>query len=167
MSPHGKTLLLLRHAKSSWADEAVSDHDRPLNVRGKKAAPRMGKLLRKLELVPDEIVTSTANRALATAHLAAEAAAFRGTIIPDPSLYLASPDRYIIVASHARDEVAKLLLVGHNPGIERLVEQLTARPLAMPTAALAVIDLPLTSWAELTIDTPCTLRHVYRPRELT
>ncbi len=167
MSPHRKTLLLLRHAKSSWEREAVSDHDRPLNPRGKKAAPRMGKLLRELGLVPDAIVTSTANRAHATALLAADAAAFRGPILPDPSLYLASPDRYIIVASRARDEVEKLLLVGHNPGIELLVEQLTTRPEAMPTAALAVIDLPLTSWAELTLDTPCTLRHVYRPRELT
>lgn len=167
MSPHRKSLLLLRHAKSSWDDEAVSDHDRPLNPRGKKAAPRMGKLLRELGLVPDAIVTSTANRAHSTALLAADAAGFHGPLIPDPSLYLASPERYILVASRARDEVEKLLLVGHNPGIELLVEQLTARPQAMPTAALAIIDLPLTSWAELTLDTPCTLRRVYRPRELT
>ncbi len=166
MSPRHKTLLLLRHAKSSWDDDTVTDHDRPLNSRGKKAAPRMGKLLLELGLVPDAIVTSTAHRACSTARIAAKAAAFRGTIIPDSSLYLASPDRYVVVASHVPDDVERLLLVGHNPGIEVLVEQLTGHPQAMPTAALAVIDLPVHSWAEFTTETPCTLRHVYRPREL-
>ncbi|MBK6712098.1 MAG: histidine phosphatase family protein [Chloroflexi bacterium] len=66
-----KTLLVLRHAKSSWSNDFLSDHQRPLNDRGKQDAPRMGRLLRDEELTPDLIITSSAERALSTAELVA------------------------------------------------------------------------------------------------
>jgi phosphohistidine phosphatase len=161
-----KTLLLLRHAKSSWDDDSLSDHDRPLNKRGRVAAPRIGKLLRELDLVPDLIISSTANRASTTARLAAHAAGCNAELILDQSLYLAPPERYIRVASHVHEPVERLMLVGHNPGIEMLVDILTSRSEPMPTAALAVIAVPILHWSEFPIDVRCELSRVYRPKEL-
>ena len=73
-----KTLLLMRHAKSSWSEPGLADHDRPLNKRGKQAAPEMGKLLRKEGLVPDLILCSTARRSRQTAEAVAASLRLRG-----------------------------------------------------------------------------------------
>lgn len=161
-----KTLLLLRHAKSSWDDDSLSDHDRPLNKRGKIAAPRMGQLLRELDLVPDLIISSTANRASTTARLAAHAAGCDAQLRLDRSLYLAPPERYLRVASRVHEPVERLMLVGHNPGIEMLVDDLTGCGESMPTAALAVIAIPVELWSELSAGIRCELVRVHRPREL-
>ena len=75
-----KTLLLLRHAKSSWDNSELADHDRPLNGRGRRDAPRMGQLLAQHDLTPDLIVTSAARRAATTAELVALAAEYGGDI---------------------------------------------------------------------------------------
>ncbi len=161
-----KTLLLLRHAKSSWDDDSLSDHDRPLNKRGRIAAPRMGQLLRELDLVPDLIISSTANRAATTAKLAAHGAECHAELRLDHSLYLAPPERYIRVASRVHEPVERLMFVGHNPGIEMLVDILTSSSEPMPTAALAVIAVPIQQWSEFSTDLRCELSRVYRPKEL-
>lgn len=161
-----KTLLLLRHAKSSWDDDSLSDHDRPLNQRGKIAAPRMGQLLCELDLVPDLIISSTANRASTTARLAAHAAGCDAQLVLDRSLYLAPPERYIRVAARTHEPVERLMLVGHNPGIEMVVDDLTGCGESMPTAALAVIAVPIRRWSELSTRVHCELTRIYRPKEL-
>ena len=89
-----KTLLILRHAKSDWETPDVADHDRPLNGRGKRDAPRMGRLLRDENLVPDLIISSTAKRARKTAKLVAEASGYEGEIRLAETLYLAGPEAY-------------------------------------------------------------------------
>jgi phosphohistidine phosphatase len=160
-----KKLLLLRHAKSG-RDDDVDDHERPLNARGKKVAPRVGKLLREKRLRPDLIVTSTATRAFKTAHLVAEACGYAGLVQQDRSLYLASPAQHVRVAQVVDDGVGCLLLVGHNPGIELLVEQLTGIPESMPTAALAVVNVPIATWCALDATCRCTLQRVWRPKQL-
>ncbi len=161
-----KTLLLLRHAKSSWDDEDLDDHDRPLNKRGKKAAPRMGELLRDERIVPDLIVTSTAKRASKTAELAAKAAGYGGTILRDHALYLAPPDRYVRVASRVQSNPERLMLVGHNPGIEMCMNMLTGDDRDMPTAALAVIMVPIETWDEMSPGLRCELASFWSPKEL-
>lgn len=161
-----KTLLLLRHAKSSWDDDNLPDHDRPLNERGRRDAPRIGKILRREDLIPDLIISSTAVRAVATAKKVASAASFEGEIRHAEKLYLAEPGEYIALARQVPDEIGTLLLVGHNPGIEGLVQWLTGQDERMPTAALACIRLPIAAWKELRAEKRYELAGVLRPKEL-
>ena len=162
-----KTLLVLRHAKSSWKDQSLDDHKRPLNTRGKKAAPRMGKLLRDEALVPDRIISSTAVRAKTTAERVAKSSEFRGKILLDDRLYLAGPSAIVGVLNEIEDEsVSRVMIVGHNPGQEKLVRELTGRDERFPTAALARIDLPIETWKELDLSVRGTLVHLWRPKEL-
>jgi phosphohistidine phosphatase len=161
-----KTLLLLRHAKSSWKDERLSDHDRPLNRRGKLAAPRMGRLIRDQGIVPERILSSTAARARATAEAVAEACGFEGEIELLRELYLAAPIAYIDAARQVDGDPARVLLVGHNPAVNTLVRELTSSDEVMPTAALARIELPVLRWSELDLEVEAELLGLWRPREL-
>lgn len=162
-----KTLLLLRHAKSSWDNPALADHDRPLNPRGKASAPVMGTLILEHGLTPDLIVTSSAKRARKTAKKVANACDYRGTIRQERALYLAGPEAYL-EAIHAVGEASpeRLMLVGHNPDMEDLVSLLTGRAERMPTAALAVIHLDVSDWRDVRFDETGKLVAVWRPREL-
>jgi len=161
-----KTLLILRHAKSSWDIPALADHDRPLNKRGRRDAPRMGALLRDQGLVPDIILSSTAKRARATAELAGEAAGYSGPISLTSKLYLAAPEDYIAVLRNLPAEIETAMVVGHNPGLEDLLEELTGLAEHLPTAALARVALPIADWPELTTDVEGELKALWVPREL-
>ena len=162
-----KTLLLLRHAKSSWDDPSLPDHDRPLNGRGKASAPMMGALILERGLVPERIVTSSAKRARKTAKLVAKACAYGGDIEREPALYLAGPDAYLRTIHALGDApVDPLMLVGHNPDMEDLIVLLTGQAARMPTAALAVIALDVADWSQVRFDETAKLVNVWRPREL-
>lgn len=161
-----KTLLVLRHAKSSWKDEGISDHDRPLNKRGKQDAPRMGQLIREEGLVPDLILTSSAKRALTTAQMAAEACGYEGEIQVSRDLYATGPEEFIEMLGALPDDVNTVLTVGHNPGLEELVEALTDEAQGMPTAALAQIVLEIEHWSELSGESTGRLLNLWLPRNL-
>ena len=161
-----KTLLILRHAKSSWKYQDLPDHERPLNRRGVTDAPRMGNLLRKAGLTPDRIVSSTAVRAQSTARLAGEACGYEGGVVLSEALYLSGAQDYIDVLGQVPADVESVMIVGHNPTVEELVELLTGRDEAMPTAALAQVELPIDDWAELAPSTPGKLENLWRPRDL-
>ena len=162
-----KTLLVLRHAKSSWNDGALADHDRPLNERGEREAPRMGHLVRQQRLTPDLIISSDAVRARMTAEAVAEAAAYAGAIRLEPLLYHAAPDDIVVVLRAAPEaNAATVMVVGHNPGLEALVGQLTGERHDLPTAALAQIDLPIDRWRDMNGSTRGTLVDLWRPKEL-
>src|SRR5512145_2686346 len=96
-------LLVLRHAKSSWKFPDLSDHDRPLNRRGKRDAPRMGKLLNEKDLVPDLVISSTAARAKCTAAAVAKHSGYKGKKIKFGSLYAAEPAAYLTVLRNLAD----------------------------------------------------------------
>jgi phosphohistidine phosphatase len=163
-----KTLLILRHAKSSWEDASLDDRERPLNKRGRRDAPRIGDLIRQQEVPPDTIVTSDALRARTTAETVAEAAAYSGKIVVDRRLYLAGPADIVDVLRTLREpEAGTVMIVGHNPGLEELVAQLTGEEQRLPTAALAQIALPIDRWSDLTTATRGTLLALWRPKELT
>lgn len=136
------TLLLMRHAKSSWDEPNLADRDRPLNRRGAAAAARMGKLLADEGQVPEVILSSSALRAVQTAARVAHASGFEGRIELRHSLYLAQPATYVSELRELRG-VLRVLLVGHNPGIEELYGELTGQSQTYPTAAIGRIDLPL------------------------
>ena len=162
-----KTLLILRHAKSSWDDTSLDDVERPLNARGRSDAPRMGELLRDERLIPDVIITSNAVRAHATALAVAEAVGYTSDVVVDPLLYHASPEDVLAVLNTVPDaDASNVLIVGHNPGLENLVEKLSGERHDLPTAALAQLGLTITRWDELDASTRATLVNVWRPKEL-
>lgn len=161
-----KTLLLLRHAKSSWKDNELDDHDRPLNKRGKRDAPRMGELLRDEQMVPDFMLTSSAKRARRTAEHVAQACGFRGETRITSELYESNIDRQIAVISAVPKPAATVLLVGHNPGIEELLAAISGECPAITTAALAKIELPIESWRDLNLSVRGRFIRIWQPREL-
>jgi phosphohistidine phosphatase len=162
-----KTLLVLRHAKSSWNDPALDDHERPLNKRGQRDAPRMGELVREYGLIPDVVISSDAVRARRTAEAVAEAARYAGEILLDPHLYMARPADILSLLPTVRENAETVMIVGHNPGLEELIEQLTGERQDLPTAALAQIGLSIEQWRDLKRSTRGTLVGFWRPRELT
>jgi phosphohistidine phosphatase len=161
-----KNLLIMRHAKSSWKDGALPDHERPLNKRGRHDAPRMGRLLRTQGPEPQAILASTAVRARATAAAVAEALAFEGDISLQPGFYGDAPDAYFAALRGLPDSVETALLIAHNPGLEDLLATLTGDEETLPTAAIAHVRLPIAAWPELSSDVECTLVNLWRPHGL-
>jgi phosphohistidine phosphatase len=161
-----KTILILRHAKSSWASDTLPDHERPLNKRGQRDAPRIGRLIRAEDLLPDLILTSTAVRARSTADLVAEASGYEGPIEQSRSLYMADAPAFIHALRSLTDDHIRVLIVAHNPGLEELLVELTGEDETLPTAALAVVAAPVESWAGLRADAQSELLQLWRPREL-
>lgn len=143
----GPELLVLRHAKSNWDSDVLSDFDRPLAPRGVRDAPRMGRWLLERDLRPDRVLCSPAERARETAQLVVEAMGVEGAaVVHDERIYEAAlPDLFAVLADGAPG-ASRVLLVGHNPGLEELVRYL-ARALPprqgkfFPTAALARLRL--------------------------
>jgi phosphohistidine phosphatase len=161
-----KTLLVLRHAKSSWDDSALDDHDRPLNKRGRRDGPRMGKLAREQGLTPDVIISSDAVRARLTAEAVADAAGYAGDIRFEGVLYAATPADILAVLRTVTTPTAEtVMIVGHNPGLEELVAALTGEQSDLPTAALAQIVLPIDRWRDLNASTRGRLLGLWRPKE--
>jgi phosphohistidine phosphatase len=159
-----KTLYLLRHAKSSWGDPDLADFDRPLNDRGKSAAPFMGDLIAAKGYEPSLILCSPAKRANQTAELVKKHAGIGTEIRFDAKIYEASPNALRQVVSEIDDSVDSAMLVGHNPGIEGFIRYLTNEIEPMPTAALAVINTEIDTWAA--IGSGCgTLTAVHRPKD--
>jgi phosphohistidine phosphatase len=161
-----KTLLVLRHAKSSWSDPALDDHERPLNKRGRRDGPRIGKLIRKHGLMPEVVISSDAVRARLTAEAVVQAARYAGEILLDQQLYMAGPAEILSRLRTVREHAETVMIVGHNPGLEELVAQLTGEQQDLPTAALAQIALPIDRWRDLKLWTRGTLVGHWRPKEL-
>jgi phosphohistidine phosphatase len=162
-----KSVLLLRHAKSSWKHSELADHDRPLNNRGKRDAPLIGRLLKKEDLVPEIIISSTATRARSTAEAVAKASGYRGEIVLDKSLYAAGPIAYLNVMHHLSNEYVRALIIGHNPGLEELVEMLTGEIHPMPTCSLAHVKFRVDKWSEIDNKIKGKVAGILRPRDLT
>lgn len=164
---HGtRTLLLLRHAKSSWKDTSLADYDRPLNERGLYDAPRMGALLGRQTPLPDLIISSSARRAHDTTKLAVEASGYESEVIFTRALYHGEPEDFIEALHTVPDDDQCVMLVAHNPGLEMLLETLTGALEHLPTGALAEIALPITSWQALHEHTRGQLRGLWIPKTL-
>ncbi len=160
-----KTLLLLRHAKSSWKQPKLNDHDRPLNKRGKREAPKVGQYIKENNLIPDLILCSTARRARDTAQAVADESGYNGDIEQLSDLYLSDTACYLDVLQRLPDNVNRVLVVGHNPDLDELLTLLTDVSEHMNTAALAQIDLPISCWAELNEATDGRLQKLWVPRD--
>ena len=158
-----KTVILMRHAKSSWKFPELPDKDRPLTKRGERDAPRMGKLLKKEEVIPERILSSTAVRAAATAEAVAQKLDYKEEITYMDSLYMAEPANIIEALQTLPAEVKKVLVVGHNPGMEGLAQILGGKVVDLPTAAMAEIKIPIKDWMELNYGVEGELVGLFRP----
>lgn len=145
-----KQLFLIRHAKSSWKEQ-VSDFDRKLNIRGKKNAPEMGKRLKKQNLIPDLIISSPAKRALCTAkRIAKELGYDPASIRLEPKLYEASYEGFLSVIHGIEGEFNKVFVVGHNPSITEVVNELGDKPVDnIPTCGITGITFQAGQWNEI------------------
>jgi phosphohistidine phosphatase len=162
-----KILLILRHAKSSWKHAELPDFDRPLNKRGKRDAPRMGELLRQVDLLPDLILSSSAQRARQTTQAVVDTSGYGGEVHWLDSLYAAPPESYLEALRRLDDSLQRVMVVGHNPGLEELLEELTGADEALPTAALVQVMLPIQSWSQLDEEVSGELVQIWQPRQLS
>ena len=146
-----KTLTLIRHAKSSWKYPELSDFDRPLNKRGKKNAPYMGERIAKQNISPDRIITSPANRALATAKMIAKAIKYPSKeLVADQRVYLSNARDLVAVLRKVKDSCKEVFLVGHNPSLTDLANDLTGESIEnVPTTGVVRIQFDLDSWAQV------------------
>lgn len=161
-----KTLLIMRHAKSSWNNPKLSDYDRPLNARGKRDAPRMGEYLRQEGLTPDRILTSSAKRARKTASKVAKTSGYTGKVEKLDAFYDTVPGVYFETLQALPNKYQCVVVVGHNPTMEQLVSHLTGLIERMPTAALAHIELPIENWEALNLYTKGALVNLWTPKTL-
>ena len=153
-TPKTRELFILRHAKSDWDSAAKSDFDRPLAKRGKKDAPAMGKWMKERKLIPDHIVSSPAERAKQTIQAITHELDFdkkndKKNIHFDERVYLADLQMLLEVLAECPKKANKVMLVGHNPGLEQLLEYLVAGELPfsdsgklITTGALAHVSMP-------------------------
>ena len=144
-----KTLILLRHAKSSHEDQGLKDIDRPLNERGIADAKVIGGLIRKKKIQPDLIVASPAERVKQTVDLVLKAARLSEELVFDKRIYEASAGVLFKVLREINDNSNIVMLIGHNPGLEDLLERLTGETARLPTATLAVVELNVEHWTEV------------------
>ena len=162
-----KTLLLMRHGKSLFKDSDVPDFERPLSKRGEKDSVRMGKQLKEKDLVPDVILSSTAVRAARSAEATAEKCGYKGEIVYINDLFLGEPETYLTALNGLNDEDTNtVLVVGHNPGLESLLQMLTDKVKSLPTGAVAILKVPVRSWKAVNGDIISRIEALYRPREL-
>jgi phosphohistidine phosphatase len=161
-----KTLLIMRHGKSSWDDPKLADRERPLTKRGVKSSLTIGELVAEKELVPQRIISSTAVRAIETANLVSQKCGCESTLVGADELYLAEPDAYLSLLRGLPDELERVMVVGHNPGLEMLLQMLSGEIETLATAVLAHVVLPIESWKELKSDTEGHLVEIWRPKEL-
>ena len=161
-----KSLLLLRHAKSSWKNASLPDEERPLKGRGRRAAGLIGRFLNKRGLRPDLVLSSAATRARETVELVLEAAQFDVEVTYNDRLYLACVTTLLDTVAKLDNKKQQVLLVGHNPGLEEFVFRLTGAQRRMPTAALAQILIDSERWGDVSRQQACKLDLFVKPKEL-
>ena len=166
---HEKTILIMRHAKSSWDDSSLRDFDRPLNKRGRRDAPAMGRYLSDLDLVPDYVVCSPAKRAKETVELVSKAI---GAVLPsvnyDEDLYYDGVEAYIEAIRSAPQETGIVLVAGHNPTIEQAVAKLSGgnkRLQKITTANIACFYSSASQWEDVS-ELNTTFKWLMGPKDI-
>lgn len=144
-----KKLFIIRHAKSDWSDDSLNDFDRPLNKRGFKNAPFMGKLLKKKSVKPDFILSSPANRAIETAQIIAKKVGYKKTISTNPDIYEAESKTLEKIIGDIDDKKKIVFLIGHNPGLSDLISILSKMDENIPTCAVVEIGFNTNSWKKI------------------
>jgi phosphohistidine phosphatase len=146
-----KTLYLIRHAKSSWDDPQLSDHDRPLNKRGERDAPLMAKILKKKKIKPDLILSSSAVRALEYAKVISSHLDYKKKdIVSTKDLYLSDEDEMLKILKNVKDSNDIVFLFGHNPDITSFANSLCSANLDnIPTSGICEIEFDTDNWNDI------------------
>lgn len=162
-----RILLILRHAKSSWKNKKLDDHDRPLNKRGRSEAIKMGKYFNKMSILPNLIITSSALRAIETTKYVCKHARYENLVEVNSSLYGSNIDNYISVISTAFKTKDKLLIIGHNPVLEELVRFTANKIITLPTCTLVQINLIFENQDSISLhdNFRSEIVNVWRPRD--
>lgn len=160
-----KTLLLMRHGKSSWKDKSLKDKQRPLKKRGLEDAKQIASILLENELVPQLILCSTAVRAQQSAEKVAELCGIKGSITYLEEYYMAEPEVYLNGLKPLDDSLERVMVVGHNPGLEALMQILDGKIDALPTGSMAYLVLSLDKWEHISIDTAGELIGFWHPNK--
>ncbi len=163
-----KVLLILRHAKSSWKDKKLDDHDRPLNKRGRREAIKMGEYLKKTNMMPDTIITSSALRAIETTKYTCRYSGYNNLVEVNFSLHQGGIDAYINALTAVANDKQKLLIIGHNPDLEELAGIIINKTIKIPTCTLVQINLSIENWKSISLH--CNFRselvNIWRPKKI-
>lgn len=161
-----KHILILRHAKSDWST-GESDFERPLNKRGKTAAPLIGSEIFQRQVIPNLIISSPAKRAKQTAKLVAGSCSFESEIIYNERFYFGNEYDALKAIQNTDNQINRILIVGHNPTWENLATMLInkSKQITMPTAALVSIFVDVDYWEDVCFDTG-KLDFLIIPKEL-
>ena len=162
-----KELILVRHAKSSWGDINLDDHDRPLNRRGERNAPEMGVRLAGTGVRPQAMFTSTALRAATTAEIIAEAIGFpQGEIVKEPGLYHADVEDWLTWITGLDNAWNTVMAFGHNPGITELAAGVWGLPVQnVPTCGVVSLRFEISEWEKTTTRKPAVALFDYPKNE--
>ena len=162
-----KELILMRHAKSSWDFHNLSDHERPLNKRGRNDAKKMGSHLLRLNLQPQVVISSDSQRTKETVTLLCSQLSRRPLLLFLPSLYHASLGAIQEAMEFIHPNTGRIMLVGHNPGWSETHTWLTGIPVEFKTATVSISTNESKSWQEA-IQSPgtWTQKHVFHPKEI-
>lgn len=159
-----KKLLLLRHAKSSWADDELDDHERPLNARGERDSFTMARYLADADEGIDVIFSSTATRALDFAHVISEFTDV--SLVPDLSFYTFDEDELMEILRSLPDEANCVAVVAHNPAVYQLSNRLSENEFdKFPTAAVASFECDIEQWRDLN-ESNCELVYFETPKKV-
>ncbi|MEJ7644014.1 MAG: histidine phosphatase family protein [Chryseolinea sp.] len=150
-----KTLLIVRHAKSSWDVSNVNDFERPLSSRGKRDAPRMAKRLKEKKVFPDLMLSSPAKRALSTTKKIAKILGYpKSSIKKDQSLYHADEETMLSVVRDLNDKHTKVMIFGHNPGLTDFVNSIMTAEQQnfdnIPTCGVIAFQFETSQWNNIT-----------------
>lgn len=161
-----KTLLLMRHGKSSWKDvKKDEDKLRPLAKKGEKDARTMAELLEEKNIFPQVIYSSTAKRARETANVFFSQCCGEITFVALDSLYLAEPPAIVDVLKETPDRFDRVVVIGHNPGLEGLLQHLTGEVESLPTASVAYLELQIEHWSDLTLEVRADKWEKWKPKD--
>ena len=163
-----KKLILMRHGKSSWKDNSLADVDRPLKKRGQRNVASMAQVLLDEELIPDLILSSPAERASQTAEIMVKNLGIKkDSLLYVDSIYMADVEDFYELLAGVDDQYDVVMLIGHNPSLEALMQSLTGDIDALPTAGVAYIRLDINQWGEISAEeTSGNLKGLWRPKEL-
>lgn len=161
-----KKLYLIRHAKSSWKDSDLSDFDRPLNKRGRKDAPKMGRRLKARGEMPDLLLSSSARRAVSTAAAISEEIGHPKNYVQyREDLYHASAQGLLDIIKQTKNSVDKLFLIGHNPGLNDFANMLSSQKIEnIVTCGIYVLECPISKWKALNLDEQASVLYYDYPK---